>query len=115
MPEAATIVMSLHLPQHEVDLVRAILAQYIPGRAVWAFGSRATGSRMLKRFSDLDLAVEGKLTGPERAALADAFDESRLPIKVDVVELGSVDADFRERIEKDFVLVQASPTGQPAQ
>jgi hypothetical protein len=27
---------------------------------------------------------------------------------VDVVELGLVDADFRERIEKDFVVVQAA-------
>jgi predicted nucleotidyltransferase len=106
MPEMAPATKTLHLPEHELTLVRSILNRYIPGRIVWAFGSRATGSRMLKRFSDLDLAVEGELTWPERAGLAEAFDESLLPIKVDVVELGLVDADFRERIEKDFVVVQ---------
>ncbi len=86
--------------------MRAILQKYIPGRKVWAFGSRATGGRMLKRFSDLDLTVEGKLTCQESAGLDEAFNESPLPIKVDVVELGLVSADFRERIEKDFVVVQ---------
>jgi predicted nucleotidyltransferase len=98
----------LSLAEKDMLIVHEVLQSFIPGRLVWAFGSRATGGRRLKRFSDLDLAVEGKLTWPERAGLADAFDESLLPIKVDVVELGLVDADFRERIEKDFVVVQAS-------
>jgi hypothetical protein len=51
---------------------------------------------MLKRFSDLDLAVEGKLPWQESAGLDEAFDESPLPNKVDVVELGLVGAEFRE-------------------
>jgi uncharacterized protein len=111
MPETMPAMKTLHLPEHELDQVRAILKEHLPGKAVWAFGSRATGGRMLKRFSDLDLAVEGELTGPEHADLADAFDESPLPIKVDVVELGLVDAEFRERIEKDFVVVQRTGVG----
>jgi predicted nucleotidyltransferase len=106
MPETLSVEKTLHLPEHELEQVRAILQKYIPGRKVWAFGSRATGGRMLKRFSDLDLAVEGKLTSLESAELEEAFDESPLPIKVDVVELGLVSAEFRERIEKDFVVVQ---------
>lgn len=105
-PEAIPAEKTLHLPDYELGLLRAILKEHIPGRAAWVFGSRATGGRMLKRFSDLDLAVEGKLTGQESAELADAFEESPLPIKVDIVELGLVDAEFRERIEKDFVVVQ---------
>ena len=105
-PEAIPAEKMLHLPQHELELVRAILKEHLPGKAVWVFGSRATGGRMLKRFSDLDLAVEGKLTWQESAGLTDAFEESLLPIKVDLVELGLVDAEFRERIEKDFVVVQ---------
>ena len=106
MIETELVPKTLHLSDHELEQVRTILKKHIPGRMVWAFGSRATGGRMLKRFSDLDLAVEGTLTWPERAGLADDFEESPLPIKVDVVELGLVDADFRERIEKDFVVVQ---------
>ncbi len=107
MPEILMVARTIHLPEHELEQVRAILHRFIPGRKVWAFGSRATGGRMLKRFSDLDLAVEGSLTWSERAGLAEAFDESALPVKVDVVEQGLVEAEFWERIEKDFVVVQA--------
>jgi predicted nucleotidyltransferase len=58
---------------------------------------------MLKRFSDLDLAVEAQLTWPQPTARAHAFDESLLPIKVDIVELDWIDMAFRERIAKDFI------------
>lgn len=60
----------------------------------------------MKRFSDLDLAVEGTLTWAQHADLTDAFDESLLPIKVDVVALDTVTADFRQRIEPSFIPVQ---------
>jgi nucleotidyltransferase substrate binding protein (TIGR01987 family) len=112
VPEAAPSEKTLYLPEYELEQVRAILKEHLPDRAVWVFGSRATGGRLLRRFSDLDLAVEGKLTWGESGALSDAFEVSLLPIKVDVVELGLVDADFRERIEKDFVVVQ--PAGVAA-
>ena len=98
-------VHGLYVAAHEWEQVEAILAEVIPGRKVWAFGSRATGIR-LKRFSDLDLAVDGRLTWAQRAALGDAFDESLLPFKVDVVELDLIEAAFRERIAKDLVAVQ---------
>jgi predicted nucleotidyltransferase len=91
----------LYIEPHELQIVRRILRDCITERNVWVFGSRATGVR-LKRFSDLDLAIEGRLSLPERARLADEFDESPLPFKVDVVELDEVDTDFRRRIERDF-------------
>jgi predicted nucleotidyltransferase len=87
----------LYLTPSEWEQVVAILAGVIPEKKVWAFGSRATGVR-LKRFSDLDLAVEGRLSWAERAGLGEAFDESALPFKVDVVELGLVEAGFGERM-----------------
>ena len=45
-------------PQEWKELA-AILHNHLPGRRVWAFGSRATGKRV-RRFSDLDLAVGGE-------------------------------------------------------
>ena len=39
-------------------------------------------------------------------SLVDDFDESLLPIKVDVVEIDHLEPDFRRRIERDFVVVQ---------
>ncbi len=95
----------IYVEPMELDRVQAILRKHIPHRDVWAFGSRATGKR-LKRFSDLDLAVEGRLTGEERAGLAEDFDESPLPFKVDVVELDEVEEGFKGRIEGDFIAVQ---------
>ena len=96
----------LYLSTEEHAIISKILARQLPGKTVWAFGSRATG-KYLKEYSDLDLAVEQQLSWPERAELSEAFDEASLNFKVDVVELGMVDAEFRERIEKDFILVQA--------
>lgn len=101
------LAQKLAMEPRDIALVHQILEKTIPDRTVWAFGSRATG-RYLKRFSDLDLAVEGRLTWHERSALAEDFDDSPLPIKVDLIELDMVDEDFRERIKRDFVLVQSA-------
>jgi predicted nucleotidyltransferase len=73
---------------HEWEELSGLLQRYAPGRRVWAFGSRATGQRV-RRFSDLDIAVEGEeLPFDEMAMLREALDESRLPFKVDVVQTG---------------------------
>lgn len=100
----------LKIADWEWEIVSAILARYLPGRTVWAFGSRSTG-RHLKRFSDLDLAVEGRLTAGEGGAVRDAFDESLVSFRVDVVEMETVDAEFRERIRRDLLIVQGSQAG----
>ena len=100
--KTAAAELGLHLEPRYLHIVRYILRQHVPGRDVWVFGSRATGVR-LKQFSDLDLAVSGELSIAEAGALAEAFDESILPMKVDVVALDSVATDFAERIRKDFV------------
>ena len=98
-------VKSPYVSLGELDIIAGILRKHVAGRHVWAFGSRATGKR-LKRFSDMDLAVEGTLTWDQRTALEADFDESLLPFKVDVVELGKLETGFRERIESDFVEIQ---------
>jgi len=91
---------------HQWEELAAILRTHLPGRKVWAFGSRATGQRV-KRFSDLDLAIEGgELTLRESAMLEEALDESRLPFKVDIAELSSLTPEFRARIQDELVLVQ---------
>jgi len=110
-----TLAERLQIAEREGAIVADIMEKYLAGRTVWAFGSRATGKRV-KRFSDLDLAVPGRLSWEERAAISEAFDESLLSFKVDVVELDLVDTDFRQRIEKDFVLLQgASNQAQPSE
>jgi type I restriction enzyme S subunit len=90
----------------EWEIVSGILSRHLPGRQIWAYGSRARGTR-LKKYSDLDLAIEGPpLSLAARSDLAEAFDESDLPFKVDIVEAESLEPEFRRRIESDKVLLK---------
>ncbi len=87
-------------------IVADILRQHVPDREVWAFGSRAKWTA--KEYSDLDLCIVGdtplgfKLLG----GLGDAFSESNLPYKVDVVDWATTSESFRQIIERDKVVVQ---------
>ena len=93
------------IQSHEWGELSAILQKYLPNHKVWAFGSRATGCRV-KQYSDLDLAIEGEAMTLLKAALLDeALDESRLPFRVDVVELSHTTPEFRARIKPDLVLL----------
>lgn len=87
-------------------IIRNILHAYVPDCNVWAFGSRATGRA--KQYSDLDLAISGnKPLGLDLAAqLAEAFAESDLPYKVDIVDWTTASESFRKVIERDRVVIQ---------
>ena len=93
-------------PEHWA-LVRDILRRQLPQHEVWAFGSRAR--QAAKPYSDLDLAVitDAPLGLSVSAALTDAFAESDLPWRVDVVDWATTDEAFRRIIERDKVVVQS--------
>lgn len=87
--------MTLSLTADELAQVQAILAAHLPpGVLVGVFGSRARGAA--KPYSDLDLVLEGEGPLPLSllAALAEAFDESALPWKVDLVDRRAVTEAF---------------------
>lgn len=88
---------------HEHQLILQILQAYLPQQtSVWAFGSRVTGKA--KKFSDLDLAIDanGKPLSLEMTAkLANAFDESILPYKVDIVDWNTISISFKKNIQHD--------------
>ena len=81
--------------------VRDILQEHVPDSEVWVFGSRI--GRRAKPFSDLDLAILSPdgLTPRQRALLAADFEESDLPIKVDLVDWQSAKPAFRDQILKN--------------
>jgi Predicted nucleotidyltransferases len=98
-------------------IVRDILARHAPGITVWAFGSRATG-RHVKPYSDLDLALigDGPVSLDTLAALREAFTESDLPWKVDIVDWATTGERFRSIIASQKVVVwegikKAAPGG----
>lgn len=86
------------LSAEQLAQVRAVLHRVLPGAQVAVFGSRATGRA--RPFSDLDLLVSDppRLTWAQRADLRDAFENSRLPFGVDVVELDGLAAGMRQRV-----------------
>lgn len=86
----------LDLPADQLAVVRAILAEHLPHAKVWAYGSRVQGTA--KRFSDLDLAVEDKeeLSISTWGNLHHAFQESDLPISVDILDMHAVKQPFRK-------------------
>jgi type I restriction enzyme S subunit len=97
---------ALDLGDAEWGIVREILRRHVPDRTVWAFGSRVKGAA--RPFSDLDLAVLGDqpLSLDTCAVLAEAFADSDLPWRVDVVDWASTSGSFRHLIEQDKVVVQ---------
>lgn len=95
----------LDLTPQYLDEVRRVLRIHVPGRMVRAFGSRVQGNA--KPFSDLDLAVMGDtpLDFRQLAALKDAFAESNLPFRVDVIDWASTSETFRGIVEEAYEVV----------
>ena len=93
-------------------LVLNILCANLPkSTKVWVFGSRATGRA--RRYSDLDLAIEAgrPLRLDEIAGLAEAFTDSDLPYKVDIVDWRNIEDRWRQTIMADRVaLTEAAQT-----
>jgi uncharacterized protein len=80
-------------------LVLRILRAHLPdGAEAWVFGSRAAGRA--RRYSDLDLAIDAgrALTLDEEARLAEAFRDSNLPYRVDLIDWHGIDKGFRKLI-----------------
>ena len=99
-------------PAH-LAIVEHILAEHVPECEVRAFGSRATWNA--RDTSDLDLAVVGDGPLPSRTLtmLKEAFEESRLPMRVDVIDWNVITDGFRASINPNTVVVQnaALPCG----
>lgn len=87
--------------------VDAVLAQGAPGIEVWAYGSRVNGTSY--EASDLDLVLRGAKGRPVSVSvvsgLIDAFDESTLPIIVDVHDWARLPPAYQEEIERSYYIL----------
>ena len=95
---------AIDLQPEDFALLRDILRARVPPNVrVFAFGSRVHCTA--RRYSDLDLALEGDAPLPWEllAGIRDALTESDLTINVDVIDLGAIDPAFRHRIEGSLV------------
>lgn len=95
---------AIDLPEEDLAIVRLILRTCLPPNSrAFVFGSRAVGGS--RRYSDLDLALEGDaaLGLDVLGRLSEALSYSDLPIKVDILDLRSVEPGFRAAIEPGMI------------
>lgn len=97
----------IDLEEHYLDLVRAIVHRMAPQCEVRIFGSRVRGTA--RKYSDIDLAIVGSGRLPDHliSDLQQAFSESDLPYRVDVVDWHELSHDLQRIIrEQGFEIIQ---------
>ena len=93
------------LPPEQLRLVLDLTSAHLPGTEIWAYGSRVRGNN--RRYSDLDLVT---FLNPDQRALAEdlreAFEESDLPIRVDLFLWDDLPDSFKTQISKEYSVLQ---------
>ena len=92
--------MSIQLKPEHFKLVSEILRSLQIEAHV--FGSRSKESA--KELSDLDLCLKKTYDKTKIRKLQDAFEESDLPFKVDVIQWSEISDDFKSQIKADLIL-----------
>lgn len=104
---AASRPTSLDVQSDHLEIVRRLLARHVPGLEVWAFGSRVSGRA--GKHSDLDLCIRtaNPLSFTAMGLMEEAFSDSDLPYKVDLVDWSAISEEFRQIVAERKVVVQA--------
>lgn len=98
--------MNIHLEKPYVETVKQILLKHGFQDGIYAFGSRVRGDH--KKYSDLDLVYKSpdngsSLTPKALARLKTEFEDSDLPITVDLVDWSLLTPEFKRNIEPDMI------------
>lgn len=101
---------AMQIPADQHKLVATLLRDYLPGVLVWAYGSRVTGQT--RPSSDLDLVAFAAPDQVDRVAqLDEAFAESDLPFRVDLLVWDELPERFQDNIEQRHTLLQPEELG----
>lgn len=92
-------------PEYQ-DIVKSILSKFIPNYEIRVFGSRINGK--VKSYSDLDLVImcHEEISMGILSDIKNAFSESDLPIKVDIVEFCSLPESIKNQIKNNSIVLQ---------
>ncbi len=95
--------MNFRLNEQEREQVKFILNTWIPTRKVKIFGSRTLLEG--KPYSDLDLCIMGEepLTLHVTSDLREAFAESDLPFRVDLVDWSRLSLEMQLKVMQEGV------------
>lgn len=95
---------SLALRPAEYRTVVTLLGRYLPNTDVWAYGSRTNGNAV--DASDLDLvAFSAAEQEPLLDAIREAFEESDLEFRVDIMGWGDLPETFKREVERNHVVL----------
>lgn len=104
---ADEVTRAIDLPEAQRNLVLAIIRRRLPHARVWVYGSRAKGRA--RRYSDLDLMLDDlgrPIPWSVIGNLDEDFDESDLPIIVELRDMAETDPKFLDRVRTDFLLLE---------
>lgn len=92
----------IDLSRQDMERICQILREHIPSVEVRVFGSRVRGTAT--PCSDLDLALLGEepLSLSVLGGLREAFEDSDLSFRVDLVDWHRISDSFKEVIENEF-------------
>jgi predicted nucleotidyltransferase len=96
----------IKISNEHLAIVLNILQEFVHDCEVRVFGSRYHFTA--REYSDLDLIIVGteKLDYKVFADLKEAFEESNLPFRVDVLDWHAISDEFRQVIEKGYEVIQ---------
>ena len=88
-----------------LEAIRKIISEHLPAAEVRAFGSRVNGGA--KKHSDIDLAIieAEKLSFDRLRLLKEAFQNSELPIRVDLVDWHRITPSFQKVIDSGYLTI----------
>ncbi len=96
---------SVDITTQDAQILCALLGKYLSETTVWAFGSRVKGTSRPE--SDLDLVAF--IDAEQKSRLYDlreAFAESNLSFRVDILNWDEIPESFQENIRKEYVEIQ---------
>jgi len=98
----------IDVDSEHLKVVKNILAKHLRGYEIWAFGSRVDGTA--KKYSDLDLVIitDTPVSLITIASVKEAFSESNLPFKVDIIDWSTTSENFRKIIKDHYTVIQKS-------
>lgn len=88
------------------EQIEAILSQVFSQKRcrIYLFGSRATGTH--RTVSDFDIAVLAEENISRELSLArEMLEQSNIPLAVDLVDLSTTTAEFRQNVQKEGLLL----------
>jgi len=93
------------ISEDSLSMIKDILNKTIPHCEVRAFGSRVNGTN--REYSDLDLAIVGekRLGISVLGDVQEAFMESTIPFRVDVLDYNAVSEKFQKIIDAKYELI----------